>query len=304
METKNVLAAGFLLVACLLTIWIWGFLEQFWGAMSDVQEGTTTVHLLRWLALLIGFSFLLLSGRLNGWLRGESTQFLVMIAAVTLMEVGMVKLELWLYQVNSGHFSFASREPSSQLRLIAAAGAILIPLCVIAAGWLGSRILLTAGLAGTLMAWYGPFAGPPPTPPAASLFEGKSVESMVGRVTPYSTVMTFDAVIAHLDKHPDWVPRLSRMLDSQEYPATISVAYTMLLKPEALGEEEQEKCWKAVRAGTQAARAYGEREKAMDPALPLILDVTGRLEKLPGAALDRHRADLAKVREVASEWKL
>lgn len=302
METKNALAAGFLVVACLLTIWVWGFLEQFWGVMSDVQESTTTIHLLRWLALLIGFSSLLLGGRLNEWLHGESRQFLAMIGAVTLMEVGLVKMELWLYQVNSGHFSFGGREPSSQLRFIASMASILIPLCVIAGGWLGSRIWLAAGLAGALMAWSGPF-GITQAAPSASMFEGKSVESMVGRVTPYSMVMTFDAVIAHLKKHPDWVQRLSRLLDREEYPTTISVAYTMLLQPEALGEAEREKCWKAVVAGTQAARAYGEREKAMDPTLPLILDVTGRLEKLPGAALNRHRTDLAQVREVATEWK-
>ena len=304
METKNILAAGFLIVASLLTIWIWGFLEQFWGLVSDVEKSTTAAYILRWLALLIGFSFLLLGGRLNEWLRGQSMQFLLMIGAVTLMEVGMVKMELWLYQVNSGHYSFTGREPSSQLRLIVGAAALLSPLCMIAGGWLGSRILLAAGVAGALMAWCGPFAGPTPASPAASMFEGKSVESMVGRVTPYSMVMTFDAVSAQLEKHPDWVQRLSRVLESEEYPTTISVVYTMLLKPEALGDEEREKCWKAVQAGTQAARAYGEREKAMDPTLPLILDVTKRLEKLPGASLDRHRDDLAKVHELATEWKL
>jgi hypothetical protein len=303
METKNAFGAGFLIVACLLTAWMWGFIEQFWGVLSDVQDSTTTVHLLRWLALLIGFSLLLLGGRLNGWVRGESAQFLVMIGAVTLMEVGMVKMEFWLYRVNAGHFSFVGREPSSQLRLIAAAALIAIPLCVIVGGWLGSRILLAAGLAGALLAWCGPFAEPAPASAAASMFEGKSVESMVGRVTPYSKIMTFDAVIAHLEKHPGWVQTLSRMLDSKEYPATISVAYTMLLKPEALGEEEREKCWQAVMAGTRAARVYGEREKAMDPTFPLILEVTERLEKLPGAALDRHREDLAEVRTVATEWK-
>ena len=135
------------------------------------------------------------------------------------------------------------------------------------------------------------------------MFEGKSVESMVGRVNPYSMVRTFDAVIANLEKHPDWVERLSRMLNSEKYPVTISVAYTALLKPEALGEEMREQCWQAVRAGTEEARAYGEREKAPDPALPLLLDVAERLAKLPGPALDRHRADLAAVHELAAKWK-
>src|SRR5262249_45645636 len=131
----------------------------------------------RWLALLTAFVFLVLGGTLHGWVRDASHQFLLIVAALTLMEVLLCKMELWMYHVNAGVRTFAVPVPS-HLRLIAALAAILIPLCVMAGGFLGSRTVFAAGLAGALIAACGPFPAPPP-PSLASQLEGKSVAALV-----------------------------------------------------------------------------------------------------------------------------
>jgi hypothetical protein len=103
--------------------------------------------------------------------------------------------------------------------------------------------------------------------------------------------------LSHLAQQPDWVRRVDAFFE--EGTRRNAVALLLSLKPDALPEDVQERCWTVLREQVAwydgSAAAYPKERKGW------LLKETGvialGLASIPGPARERHRADFTGLRD-------
>jgi hypothetical protein len=287
---KNALAAAFLIVSFLITLWTWAFLEQvswmpFPGG-SGVGSGIATAFsltLLRWLALSAAFVFLLMNGRLNGWAHYTILRIILAIVGITLMEICMFAVHIRCVDVAvAPHFRFIFK-----------CLVILLPLSVMAGGYLGSLSLFALGAVGSLVAAVWPIPSYTPPPP-----DQNSIEYLLQHADADNDRKD---ILSRLEKHPGWVKQVSRSLDGGW---DLNAAVLLSLKPAALGEDVQERCWKVVL--WNLARVKPIRDSGgnwMPTEVRSIALIVQGLATIPGPVRERHHANFVVIRDLVNFYR-
>jgi hypothetical protein len=239
--------------------------------------------ILRWLSVLAAFIALLTTGRLNGWGHNPVVRAILVISGITMLEICMFPILL----------RCIDEAVAPHLQLALKCLLILLPLGVIAGGYLGSRVLFAFGAVGALAAAVWPipkYTEPPPDP--------NSVEYILQHVDPEADLKD---VLARLEKHPDWVKQVSRSLDvGPEFNAAVLLS----LKPAALSGDVQERCWKvALSYFDQAKQVHDHGENWMPGEVRGVAVIVQGLTSIPGAARDRHRHDFVIVRNLVNFYR-
>ena len=106
------------------------------------------------------------------------------------------------------------------------------------------------------------------------------------------------SAVARLSQRKDWVPRMVAFFADGDPTSRDRVALLLSLKPEALPEDVQERCWAVVKAQVN----WYDRSAAnasRDPKGWLLREtavIAQGLVSIPGPARDRHRADFTALR--------
>jgi len=279
---------AFLIVSFLATLWIWAFLERLpWPFLegSGIGSGIAiafSLSFFRWLALSVAFVFLLLSGRLNGWAPYTILRIILVMAGITLLEVCMFRVQI----------RCVDDSVAPQFRLVFKCLVILLPLGVMAGGYLGSRALLAFGAVGSLVAAWpiAVYTEPPP--------DRNSVEYLLQHVDTDNDRVD---LLSRLEKHPGWVKQVSRSLDGGwDFNAAVLLSF----KPAALEEDVQERCWKIVLWRLAQVKPIRDRgENWMPQEITRIALIVRGFASIPGPVRDRHRADFVVIRDLVNFYR-
>jgi hypothetical protein len=107
------------------------------------------------------------------------------------------------------------------------------------------------------------------------------------------------AALSRLAQQPDWVPRVVAFFEEGDGTLRNQVALLLSLKPEALPEDVQERCWTVLREQVdwydRSAASYPKERKGW------LLKETGviaiGLASIAGPVRERHRADFTGLRD-------
>ena len=119
------------------------------------------------------------------------------------------------------------------------------------------------------------------------------------RDTSFDKLEQTRAGLSRLAQQPDWVRRVVAFFEEGDGMMRNQVALLLSLKPEALPEDVQERCWAVLREQV----AWYDRSSAANPKerKGWLLKETGviavGLASLSGPARERHRADFTALRE-------
>lgn len=290
MNIKNVIALPFLIISFLLTLWLWAFLEQIPGVPNPIAGGVGTggvsvffITFLRWLALSIAFLVLLIKGELHAWAPYPILRFLLVMAGIFVLEICMFPICLRTVDKSIAphfHWLFSSL-------------VILLPLAVMVGGYLGSRAVFIIVIAGSLAAAFWPIPTYIPPPPDTT-----TVDYMLHHVNPEEDAK---AILERLEKHPRWVNQVSRELDGNW---SWNAAFLLSLKPTALNEDVQEKCWRQALSQFASARQIHDRgENWMPPEFRMIAPIVAGLVSIPSSVRDRHHAEFVAVRNLVNFYR-
>jgi len=289
-DMKNALAVVFLIAGLLVTLWSWAYVVPVPGlpapALSGMGSGLIVLiipAILRWLALAAAFVFLLWSGRLNSWAPYGVVRVILVVVGITMLEICMASVFI----------RCVDEAVAPHLHLLFKALMILFPVGVMAGGLLGSRALFAVGAVGALVAatWPIPKYTPPPPDP-------NSVEYLLHRVDSEPDLKD---VLARLETHPRWVKDASRSLDGG---FGLNAAVLLSLKPGALDQGVQERCWKeAMSSFARAKQVRVWRENWMPGEIRNIAVIVNGLASIAGPVRDRHRADFVAVRDLVNFYR-
>ncbi|MCP3466262.1 MULTISPECIES: hypothetical protein [unclassified Bradyrhizobium] len=282
MDMKTALAASLLIASFLVTLWLWALVEQIPGVPSPFGGGREAglgimvlMPPLRWLTLSAAFVVLLIDGRLQAWAPYGILRFLMAM-------VGLIVLEIFMFQI-----LFRRLDDSiAPFHWLFSSLMILLPLTVMVGGYLGSRAVFVIGIAASLAAVVWPIS--------------PSVDYIVRHPDNEGGAT---ATLASLEKHPDWVKQVSRELDGNHY-WSLRPAYLLTLKPAALDEDVQEKCWKVGLSVFAEARRFRDKgENQMPGEFNEIAPVFAGLASIPGPVRDRHHAEFVAVRDLVNFYR-
>ena len=287
---KNAFALIFLVASFLITLWLWALVENVPGVPNPAAGGmgagaavVLLITLLRWLALSIAFVFLLIDGRLRAWAPYGIWRFLLAM-------VGIIVLEICMFQILL-HTVDESIAP--YFRWLFSSLMILLPLAVMAGGFLGSRAVFAVGIAVSFAAAIWPIPKYTPPPPDTT-----TVDYILHHVDAEEDAK---AILARLETHPGWVRQVSRELDGAW---SGNAAFLLALKPTALNEDVQEKCWKEALSQFAAARQIHDRGENWMPAeFRTIAPVVAGLASIRGPVRERHRSDFLAVRKFVDFYR-
>lgn len=119
------------------------------------------------------------------------------------------------------------------------------------------------------------------------------------RETSFDKLEQTRAGLARLAQRPDWVRRVVAFFEEADGNERNHVALLLSLKPEALPEDVQERCWMVLREQIawydRSSAAYPKERKGW------LLKETGviavGLASIPGPMRERHRADFTGLRD-------
>lgn len=119
------------------------------------------------------------------------------------------------------------------------------------------------------------------------------------RETSFEKLEQTRAALSHLAQQPDWVRRVAAFFEDGEETRRGHVALLLSLKPEALPEDVQERCWTVLREQVawydrSAASLPGERKGWL---LKETAVIAVGLASIPGPVRERHRADFTGLRD-------
>jgi hypothetical protein len=107
------------------------------------------------------------------------------------------------------------------------------------------------------------------------------------------------AALSRLAQQPDWVRRVVAFFEEGDGTQVNHVALLLSLKPEALPEDVQERCWAAVREQIawydRSVAAYPQERKGWLLKETAVIAVG--LASIPGPVRDRYRADFTGLRD-------
>jgi hypothetical protein len=118
------------------------------------------------------------------------------------------------------------------------------------------------------------------------------------RDTSFEKLEETRAGLARLSQQPDWVRRAAAFLEDGDFTHRNRVALLLSMKPEALPEEVQERCWTVLREQV----AWYDGNVASDPKgrsgwlLKETAIIAVGLASIPGPVRERHRADFTGLR--------
>lgn len=284
------LALTFLAAAFLVSLWILAFVERVpWvplpagGGQFGGLANALFLSLLRWAALLAAFLFLSLDGRLSGWAPHWTLRALLIGVGITLLEGLLFYVEL----------RSAGDKVSPLQQQILASTVVLLPLAVIAGGYLGSRALFAAGIAGAVAAAVWPIPAYTPPPPDES-----SVEYILHHVDPQAEPAE---VLARLDGNRGWHRKVARELDGGW---KVNAALLLTMRPTELGEGDQEKCWRIALGSFASVKPHRDwGENWMPSEFRSISRIVHGLASVPGPVRDRHAADFRLVRDYVDFYR-
>jgi hypothetical protein len=175
----------------------------------------------------------------------------------------------------------------------------LLPLIVMAGGYFRSGVLFVIALVGAAVAATATL--PKHKTPEADPFEmGRLLTSLDD-----DEIRNSDVVLERIERRPNWPAVAARSLEDSK-DTNLNAAYLLTLKPAALGEDLQERCWRA------AIREFNSSEK---PALAAgqywgmrntgqLVHTVKTLAAIPGPVRERHRADFVAIRDAVNFYRL
>jgi len=119
------------------------------------------------------------------------------------------------------------------------------------------------------------------------------------RETSFEKLEQTRAALSRLSQQPDWVRRVVAFFEDGDTTQRGHVALLLSLKPEALPEDVQERCWTVLREQVD----WYDRSAASSPKEPkgwLLTDtavIAVGLASIPGPVRERHRADFTGLRD-------
>jgi hypothetical protein len=243
----------------------------------------------RGLALVAAFFFVLLSS--SWW-----------VARWVLSVGGIVLFEVLIFVVQTRSIDPNGRTGGDPLptdvRLLFKMLVLLLPLIVIAGGYFRSWVLFVIGLVGAVAAATVPL--PKYKAPADDPFDLPRL--LLSMET--DEIRNSDVILERLERRSNWVALTARSLKASD-DTNLNAAYLLSLKPAVLGEDLQERCWKA------AIREFNTSEK---PALASgqywgmrnteqLASTVKTLAAMPGPVRERHRADFAAIRDAMDFYR-
>jgi hypothetical protein len=296
MELKNTLGFVFLALSLAVTLWAWGLFAGFRVPTGEIHgQGAglalaIMITLGRGLALVAAFFLLLQS---------SSWWFARWLASVG----GIVLFEVLIFMVESRSIDPNGRTGGdplpTDLRLLFKMLVLLLPLIVMAGGYFRSWVLFVIGLVGAAVAATAPL--PKYKAPAADPFDLPQLLTSMHS----DEIRNSDVILERLERRSNWVALAARSLEASN-DTNLNAAYLLSLKPAALGEGLQERCWKA------AIHEFNTSEK---PALAAgqywgmgnteqLANTVKTLAAMPGPVRERHRADFAAIRDAVDFYRL
>jgi hypothetical protein len=140
--------------------------------------------------------------------------------------------------------------------------------------------------------------GEPLVPVSRTIAEDLRIPNILHE-TNFDKLEQTRATLSRLAEQPDWIRRVVAFFEGGDTTLRNAAALLLSLKPEALPEDVQERCWSVLREqvdwydGSRAA--YPKERKGW------LLKETGviaiGLASIPGAVRDRHRADFTGLRD-------
>jgi hypothetical protein len=107
------------------------------------------------------------------------------------------------------------------------------------------------------------------------------------------------AALSHLAQQPDWVRRVVAFFAEGDDMQRNHAALLLSLKPEALPEDVQERCWTVLREQVawydRSAASYPKERKGWLLKETAVIAVG--LASIPGSVRERHRADFTGLRD-------
>jgi hypothetical protein len=123
--------------------------------------------------------------------------------------------------------------------------------------------------------------------------------SDVLRDTTFDKLDQTRAALSRLSRQPDWVSRVVAFFEEGDGTQVDHVALLLSLKPEALPEDVQERCWNELRKQValydRSAAAYPNERKGWLLKETAVIAVG--LASIPGPVRERHRADFTALRD-------
>ena len=118
------------------------------------------------------------------------------------------------------------------------------------------------------------------------------------RSTSFEQLDQTRAALSRLAQQPDWVRRVAAFFDDGDTAKRGQVALLLSLKPDALPEKVQERCWTVL--GEQVAWFDRSASSTKEPKGWLLKEtavIAVGLASIPGPVRERHRADFLGVRD-------
>jgi hypothetical protein len=119
------------------------------------------------------------------------------------------------------------------------------------------------------------------------------------RETSFDKLEQTRAGLARLAQRPDWVRRVVAFFEEGDGTGRNHVALLLSLKPEALPEDVQERCWAVLREQVawydRSAASYPKERKGWLLKETAVMAVG--LASIPGPVRERHRADFTGLRD-------
>ncbi len=119
------------------------------------------------------------------------------------------------------------------------------------------------------------------------------------RETSFEKLVQTRAALSRLAQQPDWVRRVEAFFEEGDGTQRDHVALLLSLKPEALPEDVQERCWTVLRDQVawydHSAASFPKERKGWLLKETAVIAVG--LASIPGPVRDRHRTDFSGLRD-------
>jgi hypothetical protein len=123
------------------------------------------------------------------------------------------------------------------------------------------------------------------------------------RETSFEKLEQTRAALSRLAQQQDWVRRVVAFFEEGDGTERNHVALLLSLKPEALPEDVQERCWTVLREQVtwydRSAASYPKERKGWLLRETAVMAVG--LASIPGPVRERHRADFTSLRDRIEE---
>jgi hypothetical protein len=283
----KIAAYTLLSIAIILTLWMIQAdrdVPKYTSRWGEIPMGTTVgLIFLRWIVLSIAFILLLRFHSSGVW------KTLLALTAIFALEIASYNL----------HRTSLTSDVKPHFKILFLTLATLLPLCVIAGGFLSSRALCMAGVIVAVAAGMVGSSGEKTFLAAQRPYFGYTAEtpiaSMLYWANPMSEQPQLQELWGHIEKHSDWAEQVASQLDGEK---RMFALYALCHNPARITGDLQERCWAVAGEAARDMKKQREREPFTSVTVVQLLESVKALAALPGAVRDRHRADFLAARDV------